>query len=99
GSHAMFSGRLNGVAPAALAAALAGKPTVSPALEVWIVTHLIGYDVPGVCSLSCAVEEMSASTAADVVPPNTIRLPSMMTCKACSLPPSSIRFGLLGTYR
>ena len=34
GSQAMFSGRLNGVAPAAFAAALASKLVVSPACAV-----------------------------------------------------------------
>jgi hypothetical protein len=34
GSQARFSGRLNGVAPAVFAAALASKPAVSPALAV-----------------------------------------------------------------
>jgi hypothetical protein len=42
GSQAKFSGRLKGVAPAAFASALASNAAVSPALEIWMVTHLIG---------------------------------------------------------
>src|SRR5690242_9506833 len=40
-----------------------------------MVTHRMGYEVPSLCSLSSAVEEMSASTAA--APPNTKGLPSI----------------------
>src|ERR1700756_4121160 len=60
GSQAMFSGRLNGVAPAALARAVA-EPTLTGLSfgGVAMVTHLIGYDVPGVCSFSCASDRMS----------------------------------------
>src|SRR5215475_13251227 len=54
GSQAIFSGRLNGVAPAAFASAVAEpKLTALSFGGVAIVTQLIGYDVPGVCSLSC----------------------------------------------
>ena len=73
GSQAMFSGRLNGVAPACLAAALASNEGHGDSFgfDVWMVTHLIGNDVPGVCSRSWALDEMSASTGA-AGPPNTI---------------------------
>src|SRR6478736_8263051 len=46
GSQARFSGRLNGVAPAALAATVALNVAVSPAFDSWMVTHLMGHDVP-----------------------------------------------------
>src|SRR5262249_24395758 len=96
GNQAMFSGRLNGVAPAALAAVVATNGVVSPFFDSWMVTHLAGQVVPGVCSLRCAGAVMSPTTS---LAWNVTGPPSIVTCSACILPPSSIRRGLFGTWR
>jgi hypothetical protein len=46
GTNFPFSGRLSGVAPAALAAALASNPAVPSTAVSWIVTHLEVSDSP-----------------------------------------------------
>ena len=64
GRNCAFSGRLNGVAPAALAAAFALNAANPLAAVSWRSTHIAGHDVPGVCKCSCAVENVSPTGSA-----------------------------------
>ncbi len=50
GRNWRFSGRSNGVAPAAFASALASNGAVPFVAVLWIVIHCAGQDVPSVCS-------------------------------------------------
>src|SRR5262249_27814630 len=89
GRNNPFSGRLKGVAPAALASAFAlkaGQLGAHP-VESCTFTHFTGQLVPGVFNLSWATAKTSAWTCAADVPPKTTGLPSMVTCKACRTPP------------
>src|SRR5215470_10664199 len=101
GRNARFSGRLNGVAPAVLASALALKlgQFGAQARESWTLTHLTGQWVPGVCSFNCATANTSAWTCAAVVPPKTSGWPSIVTCRACRTPPLLRLVMSLGTNR
>ena len=56
GRNFMFSGRLNGVARAIFAAALASKESMPSVAVSCTVTQRTGYELPGVCSLSCRSE-------------------------------------------
>ena len=51
GRNWAFSGRLNGVAPAALALALASNEAKPSTAVSWTVTQLTGHAVPGLCSV------------------------------------------------
>src|SRR2546430_4344245 len=59
GANCAFSGRLNGVASAALAAALASNVVVPSTAVSCTVTHCTGYDVPGVCNCNWASANVS----------------------------------------
>ncbi len=52
GRNWRFSGRLNGVAPAFFAAALASKLAVPSTSVSWTTTQRAGQEVPGVCSFN-----------------------------------------------
>src|SRR5262249_17841996 len=101
GRNWAFSGRLKGVAPAALASALAPKLGQLGAhrVESCTLIHFTGQLEPGVCSFNCATENTSAAICAGVVPPNTTGWPSMVTCRACSTPPLLRSPISLGTKR
>ena len=96
GRNCAFSGRLNGLAPALFAAALASKESVPSTAVSCTVIHCTGYEVPGVCNCSCAREKMSpfGSSAWKV-----IGTPSIDTWSACSLPPLEKSVLSYGTSR
>src|SRR5262249_3494216 len=96
-----FSGRLKGVAPAALASALALKVGQLGAhrVESCTLTHFAVQLEPSVCTFNCATENTSAAICAGVVPPKTTGWPSMVTCRAWSTPPLLRSLMSFGTKR
>src|SRR6476469_5843430 len=89
GRKTPFSGRLSGVAFAALAAAVASNASVVP---VWIVTHAVAKDEPYVCSAP-----MNGSDGLDWSCDVVAGVPSArLICNAWRVPPrvrSLLSFG------
>lgn len=97
GWNAPFSGRLNGVAAAALAAALASNGA-NPSVDVLCsVTQRVGHDVPGVLIFSCPCDVNVSPTAS--LGWKITGVPLTVTCSACSTPPALRSARSLGTKR
>src|SRR5262249_15486677 len=111
GRKARFSGRLNGVAPAAFASALSSAPGGGVAEVVGAPTliHLVANDVPYWWRETYPAElvpEMSvfaaaATSAADELAGavNVSGLPATSTCSAWSCPPARRSVGSFGLNR
>src|SRR5262249_8149797 len=105
-----FSGRLNGVAPAALASALSSAPgNDADDVVVLMSIHLVGSELPYWWSATYPAEfapEMSAFAAAATSAAgelaargNFSALPPTITCSACSVPPACRLAGFFGLKR
>ena len=87
GTNLPFSGRLSGVAPLALASALASNGAVPSVAVSWIVTHL-ACSVSPECRRGIAAPNASSRAPAGSVAAgwNVIGAPSTTICSAWSLP-------------
>src|SRR5262249_7056784 len=98
GTNWPFSGRLNGVAPAALARALASKSAVPLTAVAWTVNQRTGQELPRVWSFSWLVEKTSPVGCEASTGTKETGAPSIITWRAWSLP--AVRSaGLVGTKR
>ena len=96
GRNWRFSGRSNGVAPAALASALASNGAVPLVAVLWIVIQCAGHDVPSVWSRSRSCENTSPDGFAAW---NRTAWPWIVTWSAWSFPPFDRSDGSFGTNR
>ena len=96
GRNWRFSGRSNGVAPAAFASALASNGEVPFLAVLWTVIHCAGQDVPSVCSRRRSWEKTSPEGLAAW---NLTACPWIFTWSAWSFPPFDRLEGSLGTNR
>ena len=96
GRNWRFSGRSNGVAPAALASALASNGAVPFVAVLWTVIQWAGQDVPSVCSSSRSWEKTSPDGFAAW---NRPTWPWILTWSAWSFPPFVRSARFFGTNR